>query len=247
MTPLPAPLADSVLDLAAVAVELRRETDSYIRHAVAVGATPERAEEVLRHRRDVSAAEPEHIGWAALNAELAADEASALAAWDRVKEAARLELETGHRAARTVEGPASNPMDRARFLELYRSLRDSLRPTGGLELRLVEQMAQAITMHELWLHRHMTYESLDDIRDAGELEDERRGYRPPRLRSADASDRAAALADRWQRAFLRLLRAFRDQRRLLNTVIVADGGQLNVATQQVVTGRTPEEDMADGA
>jgi hypothetical protein len=41
------------------------------------------------------------------------------------------------------------------------------------------------------------------------------------------------MADRFQRQFLRLMKAFRDQRRLLGTVVVAAGGQLNVGEQQV--------------
>ncbi len=59
---------------------------------------------------------------------------------------------------------------------------------------------------------------------------------PPRLDDAEAVDRAALMADRFRRQFLRLLKAFRDQRRILGTVVVAAGGQLNVAERQLVVG-----------
>ncbi len=40
------------------------------------------------------------------------------------------------------------------------------------------------------------------------------------------------MADRYQRAFLRLMKAFRDNRRLFGALVVA-GGQVNIAEQQV--------------
>jgi hypothetical protein len=57
-----------------------------------------------------------------------------------------------------------------------------------------------------------------------------------------AVDRAAQMADRCERQFLRLLRAHRDQRRLLGSVVVAAGGQLNVAEQQVNVTESRESD-----
>lgn len=58
------------------------------------------------------------------------------------------------------------------------------------------------------------------------------GWLPPRLDQADAIEQAVMMADRYQRAFLRLLRALRDQRRLFDSLVVA-GGQVNIGDRQV--------------
>ena len=60
-----------------------------------------------------------------------------------------------------------------------------------------------------------------------------RGDEPPRLSEAEAVDRAAAMQDRFQRQFLRLMKCYRDGRRLIGSMTVL-GGQVNVAEQQVV-------------
>ena len=64
---------------------------------------------------------------------------------------------------------------------------------------------------------------------------EREGWVPPRVSEAAAVEQAVLIADRYQRAFLRLLKAFRDTRRVIGAVIVGEGGTLNVAAgpQQV--------------
>jgi hypothetical protein len=46
-------------------------------------------------------------------------------------------------------------------------------------------------------------------------------------------ERAAAMADRFNRIFLRTLRALRDLRRYATPVVVQNAGQVNVAGQQV--------------
>ena len=82
-----------------------------------------------------------------------------------------------------------------------------------------------------------TYRVERDIR-------QREEWQPPRLGDAEAVDRAALMADRFQRQFLRLMRAYRDQRRLLGAVVVAAGGQLNVAEQQVNVAEVGTSDEA---
>ncbi len=94
-------------------------------------------------------------------------------------------------------------------------------------------------MHRRWLQRMAQTDSLDairlerDVRTLGE-------YHPPRLTDVETVDRAAAMAERFMKSFLRLLKAYRDQRRLFDTLVVA-GGQVNIAAdggQQVVATRT---------
>lgn len=58
-------------------------------------------------------------------------------------------------------------------------------------------------------------------------------WAPPRPSDAEALDRAAAMMDRYNRVFLRTLRASCDTRRHGGPVIVKKGGQMNVAQRQV--------------
>lgn len=41
------------------------------------------------------------------------------------------------------------------------------------------------------------------------------------------------MADRWQKTFLRTLRALRDLRRYASNVVIQNAGQVNLANQQV--------------
>lgn len=212
--------------------DLRRAIDRYVSYATKAGLSPEATAEALQWRPPELR---EDASWQDLMSAARQDENAARALFERMKDEARADLASGRRGALTIEGPNAAPADRARFVELLRSVRDGLAPTNGLEHRLCDQIAQALHMHEFWLERHVMYECIEAGRIDRDLE-AHEGWQPPRLRDVEASDRAVALADRFQRAALRSLKAFRDQRRILGTVIVADGGQLNVANQQVITG-----------
>ncbi len=61
-------------------------------------------------------------------------------------------------------------------------------------------------------------------------------WKPPRVSDSDAINQAAAMADRFNRIFLRSIRALRDLRRYSATVIVQNAGNVNVAEQQVNVG-----------
>ena len=50
---------------------------------------------------------------------------------------------------------------------------------------------------------------------------------------AEAIEQAMAMGDRFNRIFLRTLRALRDLRRYAPTVVVQNAGQVNVGGQQV--------------
>ncbi len=55
------------------------------------------------------------------------------------------------------------------------------------------------------------------------------GYLPPRLSQDQAIQEAALMAERHERAFLRLVREFRNARRMFAALIVAEGGTVNVS------------------
>lgn len=170
------------------------------------------------------------------------DEAAGRALWERLKQTATDELRTGKAGASAVEGYHERPMRRAEFLAVWVALADGLKPASETERLLIDNMAQALIMHRHWLHRMVRLDSIDESR----LERAERGrdpYQLPRLSEAEAVDRAALMADRFQRQFLRLMKCYRDGRRLIASMTVL-GGQVNVAEQQINVTAPDRSDSA---
>jgi len=181
---------------------------------------------------------PADFTWHDVTVEWRRDEAAGRALMDRIKGAARDELAAGRTAAAAVEGYMPRPMERAEYMAVAAELADGLRPANGTERLLVDGMAQALVLHRRWLHKAALTDSMEvyhlekDARSRGE-------WQPPRIGETAYVDRALATADWFMKAFLRLLKAYRDQRRVLGTLVVA-GGQVNIAGdggQQVVAAR----------
>jgi hypothetical protein len=76
-----------------------------------------------------------------------------------------------------------------------------------------------------------SWEERKDAREAG-------SWTPPRISDSEAIGQAAAMADRFNRMYMRTLRALRDLRRYAPTVVVQNAGQVNVGGQQVNVART---------
>jgi hypothetical protein len=185
---------------------------------------------------------PADFSWHDVSDAWRRDESAGRALVERIKAAARDELRVGTAAAAAVEGYHARPMERAEFTAVWVALADGLKPANGAERLLIDAMAQAWVMHRRWLHRMVQSESLDAIRF--ERDARTRGeYETPRLSEAETVDRAMMMADRFQRQFLRLLKAYRDQRRVFSTLVVA-GGQVNIAAdggQQVNVVRESDD------
>jgi hypothetical protein len=65
-------------------------------------------------------------------------------------------------------------------------------------------------------------------------------WEPPRVSVFQVVEQAGAMVDRFNRIFLRSLRALRDLRRCPPPVVVQNAGQVNVGQQQVnVAGGLP--------
>lgn len=183
---------------------------------------------------------PRDVSWYDLSDEMARDREAGMALWGVVKQAAADELAMGRTAAEAVEPHHSGPWQRARFFAVRAALGDGLQPRNRMEALLIDGMAQAWTMHLHWLGRHAVMGSADAIRAERTLR-ERGEWEPPRLGEAEAVDRAALMADRFQRQFLRLMKCYRDGRRLGVSMTVT-GGQVNVAEQQIVlNGTEPDQ------
>ena len=113
--------------------------------------------------------------------------------------------------------------DRARFLELRDELSREWQPRNGIERQLIDTMAQAQTSYLNWLETLEARAGLETM-NRRRLQEEGR-WQAPRQSDADALDQAAAMADRFNRIFLRTLRALRDLRRYAPVVVVQIAGQ----------------------
>jgi hypothetical protein len=246
----PADAASDLAELAASRSELVASItgmiDIYVRH---LNQTPEEAATSARSLSPIESdgREPEQVSWSDISRLLEQEPEAGQALWAQVKDSARHELRTGVRVSKTLE-PRLNatPYDRARVGVILESLAKALKPRDGLELLIVQQMAASLDQQLKWqtiaTHRteEETWQAERDRRRTWETltpaQQERfgryDGWLPPRLTDADAIEQAIVLADRFQRQFIRLLKALRDQRRLVGTLVVA-GGQVNISDQQV--------------
>jgi hypothetical protein len=191
--------------------------------------------------------EAERVSWLDLSNLIECDAERGQALWQRLRDEAANEIGTGTRTSRSLERPTgSKPYDRAQFAAVIEGLFEALKPRDQLEELLIHQMAAAY-------HQHLTWQTLATQRVESEAwhgeSDKRRalanmapsqreryendyGWVPPRVSDAEAIEQAVLMADRYQRSFLRLMKAFRDNRRLFGALIVA-GGQVNIGEQQV--------------
>ena len=176
---------------------------------------------------------PDQVSWIDLHLIARTDPDRSTARWEEIKRAALDEVRTGHRAAKAVEVGTLNDesaWQRAQFLALREELSAEWQPRNGIERQLLDTMAQAGYL--TWLQNLTTRTGLESCTNDRGFKDEGR-WQPPRQSDADALDQAAAMMDRFNRIFLRTLRALCDMRRHSTPVIVQNGGQMNVAQQQV--------------
>lgn len=175
---------------------------------------------------------PDQVQWWNLGELTGEDPQRAVIAWARLKAEARAELATGHRIAKAAEGWSSGPWGRAQFLAIRQSMLDGWAPAPGVETALVDTLATAHHSYLFWLERLTTECTNDaeleqaDINNMGK-------WRPVRITEAESVERAAAMVDRWNRIFLRTLRALRDLRRYSSPVHIENAGQVNIGEQQV--------------
>ena len=105
-----------------------------------------------------------------------------------------------------LEGGGGSPWRRARFLALRHDLASEWQPANGVERQLIDQMALAYSATLDWLDTLATrggHQSRDERREARETG----RWQPPRVSEQEAIDQAAAMVDRFNKIFLRTLRA----------------------------------------
>lgn len=173
---------------------------------------------------------PDQMSWHAFNDAMEIDPERVLDRWDRMKAEARDELACGARGGEVVR--QESPWERARYLAVRQGFIDEWRPCGGLEMSLIDQLAQTYTG---WMATLRHYELLaqSEVRRIEDEVEKNRWYRPPKEYRGVMEDRALQTADRFQRMFLRSLRALRDLRRYSPHITIHNRGQVNIGEQQV--------------
>lgn len=175
--------------------------------------------------------DPRDLGWVELETLCDHDPAEGERRWEEVKAAALVDLRRGRTAAKALEDSGGSLWARAEFLALREELAAGWKPQNGIEWNLIETMAQAHRMYSHWLTSARHWQEWEG-RDVNAGKDPGSG---PRLTNAQAADRSMEMADRWNRIFLRNLRALRDLRRYGPVFIQNQpGAQVNVAGQQIV-------------
>jgi hypothetical protein len=182
---------------------------------------PERAQELLQ-------APAATTSWFDLNELSEFDAALAAERWECVLDAARDELAGGVWAANAIESSTSTCWGHAQFLALRDDLSEEWSPRNGIERALVDMMAQALTLRMRWMQRLVVLDNLESVNQSTSNK-----YETPRVAMFQAIEQAAAMADRFDRMFMRALRQIRDLRRY--TVVIQSANQVNIGQQQVNT------------
>jgi hypothetical protein len=177
--------------------------------------------------------------------------------WEMVKGEARAEFESGHLAANITfpEGYMKGVWNIARYLGVRESFIDEWKPKGGIELSLIDMMAQTWFQWQYWIEetvrRSMTEPRRESYKfrewkqwnkQANPKEWENGYWDIPYVSEQEALNQAVQMADRFNRIFMRTLRQLRDLRRY-SPVTINNPNQVNIAAdggQQVNVSKTDE-------
>jgi len=179
--------------------------------------------------------------------------------WERIKEEGRAEFESGHLAANTMF-PVHYMKDAwniAKYFGLRESFISEWQPRGGIELSLIDMLAQAFFQWQYWLEETVKRSETEPRREHHEYAEWKHrkqelhkkswgeGYWfPPYVHEQAAIEHAVQMADRWNRIFMRTLSQLRDLRKY-SPVTINNPNQVNIANdggQQVNVSNTEEKD-----
>jgi hypothetical protein len=108
------------------------------------------------------------------------------------------------------------------------------KPSGAIELAMIDTMAQAYSEYLYWsedVHRRST----TDMKFSQELDEDqyykgaKGNWIPPRVGEQNAIEHAMQMMDRYNRLFLRTLRQLRDLRRYSTPITINNPQQVNIA------------------
>jgi hypothetical protein len=197
-----------------------RLTDDRI-HEYAAGLTVD-AEGLDRIRNK----QPRELTYNDLQTVVERDPEEALRMWGGMLDASHEYIASGAYAADFI-GSHDGLWGRAHFHMIRHAFFEDWQPRGGIESAMIEMMAQSFVLWNRWLNAATNIElnGFDTRR-----EDERLKY-APRPSDAEALNQALAMADRFNRMFMRTLRQMRDLRRYSAPVVINNPQQVNVAAE----------------
>lgn len=182
-------------------------------------------------REEAENCAPHDLKWSHLQAVGAEDMQAALEVWARVGLAATDELETGRRAAIGLQ--SATPMELARFYSVRDAFIDEWQPRRGIESAMIDMLAQTFSLYLYWTQiSHARAVGLCDNLEEVAKHETWNKWKMPYEAVRESVEEAHRMSDRYNRMFLRTLRQMRDLRRY-PSVIVNNGGQVNVAQNQV--------------
>lgn len=164
--------------------------------------------------------------------------------WEWIKDEARGEFESGHRAAKVFEPVywIREAWRRAQYMAIRESFIDQWKPQGGIDLAMIDMLTQSFYLYLYWNEVSVTRCETEMRADPPEWIKERayrdskfpgkreHGYwNPPYAHEQQAVEHAAQMADRYQRAFQRTLRAMQNLRRYSTPVTINNPQQVNIA------------------
>lgn len=182
--------------------------------------------------------------WYGLEKLFSKSPAMAKSVWRLIKDEARQEFESGHRAAQVFEpvGWLREAWRRAQYLGIRESFIEQWQPQGGIDLAMIDMLTQSYYLYLYWNEISVTRSETEVradppawIRDKAYREqayprERGHGYwNPPYAHEQAAVEHAAQMADRYLRAFQRTLRAMRDLRRYSSPVTINNPQQVNIA------------------
>lgn len=194
-------------------------------------STEEELKEILQTPVDT-------ISWWTISTIYERNPALAIQLWKEIKQEARNELESGHRAAGGLEVVdwQRDPWSRAQYLAIREGFVKEWQPKGTIELALIDMMAQSFSQYLYW-NEIVQQRSTTDIMIMTESEREalkdpinKGKWRPPSVSQQEAIEHAMTMMERFNKLFLRTLRQLRDLRRYSMPVTINNPKQVNIAT-----------------
>jgi hypothetical protein len=166
--------------------------------------------------------------------------------WLEMKVEALMEFESGHLASKALM-PVNymrSAWNAASYLGIRASLKEEWQPRGGIELSLIDMMAQAFLQYQHWVEESVKRAQTREREVHPDYEQWQRWKKPkekaegfldgywyrPFLSEQAAIEHAAQMADRWNRIYMRTLRNLRDLRRYSVPVTINNPQQVNIAT-----------------
>ena len=184
----------------------------------------------LRDKQQLLNASPASLEWRDLSYTEQLEPGAGFEVYDHIKQAARDELESGDRAAEVIASSMTRPWIKARYLALRESFIADWKPTGSIETRLIEMMAQLYTEYEHWMELSVQRVAFECQEERYQIET-RGKWRAVSVNGDVHAQQAAEMADRYNRLFLRTLRQLRDLRRYVVPVTINNPQQVNIAAE----------------